>query len=611
MAREFHILFLSGPDCSAGLLARGLLEATNDATIVVHNAGIDSKAVAPQATRALHEIGVPIPADNGDILADLERRTFDLIITLDSPAREYCRSRHNGETEPPPGRCLLQVGVPVLLHWPVPDPDQTGRDRRADSFFRDLRDRLQRHIDVLHNDGYLASLAAQREKYLQLINSLSDGIIMHDDSRRIHMFNDAAERITGFKREDVLGKDCHDVFGPDGFCGAQCAFKEGSSPLTVDREYQVNIVTATGEEKLVRMSVTPAVVGEGLPGGVIASIRDITEISELRWQLKEKYSFRGMVGASPAMQEVFQTIRQVVTSDYPVLISGESGTGKELVANAIHHESRRSGGPFVPVNCGALPENILESELFGHVRGAFTGAIRDKKGRFELADGGTLFLDEVGELTPAFQVKLLRVLQEKRFEPVGGEHSIDVDVRIISATNQSLTELIKQGHFRDDLFYRLSVVPIQLPPLRERREDIPPLVEHILQDIRKETGREDLQVSDKAIAQLSYYHWPGNVRELINALRFSAVRSTGKSINCGHLPPEVRQADSRGLPSVLTTGIKTPRGAAKNVRRGKLDIDAVKRALAEAGGNKVKAARILNVGRATLYRFLSHYPESA
>jgi transcriptional regulator with GAF, ATPase, and Fis domain len=313
-----------------------------------------------------------------------------------------------------------------------------------------------------------------------------------------------------------------------------------------------------------------------------------------------------MVGVSPAMQGVFHTIRQVVGSDYPVLITGESGTGKELVARALHQESRRRGKPFVPINCGALPENILESELFGHVRGAFTGAIRDKMGRFELADGGTLFLDEVGELTPAFQVKLLRVLQEKQFERVGGEKQISVDVRIISATNRSLRKLLKSGSFREDLFYRLAVVPIELPPLRDRREDIPPLIEQIMQDIRREIGKKHLSVSPGASRRLLHHDWPGNVRELINALRYAAVHCAGDRLTGRHLPPDIQQAEDGDLPPSPENRDTTPMARRK---KNKLDRDSVRDALARTDGNKMHAARILGVGRATLYRFLNRHPE--
>jgi transcriptional regulator with PAS, ATPase and Fis domain len=275
-----------------------------------------------------------------------------------------------------------------------------------------------------------------------------------------------------------------------------------------------------------------------------------------------------------------------------VLVQGASGTGKELCARAIHAESRRKDGPFVPVNCAALPEGILESELFGHVKGAFTGAVRDKKGRFELAHLGTLFLDEVGELSASTQVKLLRVLQEKRFERVGGEGSVDVDVRIISATNRNLRELVRRGAFREDLFFRLSVVPMELPPLKDRGTDVVLLADHFLAQFGKEEQRpQPAALSEAATRLLLDYPWPGNVRELMNALQYAMIKSSGGVIEAEHLPPEI-----------MTT--QRPPRRSNAGRRRKLTASKVRDALEQAQGNRVKAAKILGVGRSTLYRYL-------
>ncbi|RME19580.1 MAG: PAS domain S-box protein, partial [Deltaproteobacteria bacterium] len=397
------------------------------------------------------------------------------------------------------------VGAPVLLRWKVPAGEAEIR--------RELADR----ISALARAEVLPTLVEQRRMLDRVLDTMQDGVIIHDTNRNILVFNSAAERITGLSREQVLGRSCHGVFSPDGICGSHCPFCSPESAEAYDgARYEFNFADAKGEQKRLSMFSTPVELYSGGPRGVLAVIRDVTEVSALRKRFKRKDSFHGMVAISDAMHEVFDTIRSLAVSEYPVLITGESGTGKELVARAIHNESRRGAGPFVPVNCGALPENILESELFGHVRGAFTGAIRDKKGRFELADGGTLFLDEVGELSPAFQVKLLRVLEQKRFEPVGAEHTKTVDVRIISATNRDLKKMVSDGSFRADLFYRLAVVPIELPPLRKRREDLPALVEQILAEIREETGKQIEGLSDDAMDALYRYGWPGNIRELIN-----------------------------------------------------------------------------------------------
>ena len=444
-------------------------------------------------------------------------------------------------------------------------------------------------------DGSLAALQ-------QILDVIEEGLVVHDPNRKIFLFNRAAEEITAWGREEVLGHDCREVFPPDGICGSHCQFPgDPGAKKSKDSRHEVRFTNKNGELRRIQVSLEHFRAVPLGPPAVLAVLKDVTEVSQLRWQMRERYSFQGMVGRSAAMREVFTTIRQVTGSDYPVLISGESGTGKELVARAIHNESRRQAGPFVPINCGALPVNILESELFGHVRGAFTGAIRDKKGRFEMAHKGSLFLDEVGELEPAFQVKLLRVLQEMRFEMVGGEKPIQVDVRIISATNQDLKAMIDRGQFRTDLFYRLSVVPIHLPPLRERKADLPLLVEQILASVRQETNKPIEALTTAAMDQVMAYAWPGNVRELINALQFAAVRTEQGAIGSEHLPPEVRQARGSEPHSPAQTPIASPgRG-----RRPKLDPEAVERALSQTGGNKVQAARILGVGRAALYRFLA------
>ena len=296
------------------------------------------------------------------------------------------------------------------------------------------------------------------------------------------------------------------------------------------------------------------------------------------------------------MRSVFRQISDVAQYDFPVHISGETGTGKELVANAIHNESRRGGAPFVPINCGALPEGLIESELFGHVKGAFSGAIRDKKGRFELADGGTIFLDEVAELSKPLQVKLLRFLQEGTIEKVGGEGSATVNVRVISATNKDLKKEVQRNNFREDLYYRLNVIPIHIPPLRERKTDIPLLVNHFVEQVAKRNDQPLAKISDEAISLMLDYSWPGNVRELQNAVQFAIVKSGGRPITPSALPMELRELKN----------MANRRGPAK-----KLDAESVREALVEAGGNKAKAARLLGVGRATLYRFFDEHKDLA
>lgn len=300
--------------------------------------------------------------------------------------------------------------------------------------------------------------------------------------------------------------------------------------------------------------------------------------------------FSRMVGNDPKMKAIFGQIADVAPYDYPVHLSGATGTGKELAARAIHDQSPRRHGPFVAVNCGAIPEDLVESELFGHVKGAFSGAQRPRKGRFELAHRGTLFLDEVADLSPYIQVRLLRVLQSGSFEKVGGEGSFSVDVRIISAANHPLKAAMQQGRFRQDLYYRLNVVPIHLPPLKARCGDIALLARYFLDQAVASHRRCSMAISPEALAAMKRYAWPGNIRELQNAVCFAFVRAKGRTIDVCHLPDDIQR-------SVNTNGC--------GKRPGNLDAGSVTAALRATGGNKTRAAARLGVGRATLYRFLS------
>jgi PAS domain S-box-containing protein len=439
----------------------------------------------------------------------------------------------------------------------------------------------------------LESLICHRDNLEQVLDSLKEGILAHDDRRRIFFINREAERITGFSREEVLGRDCHEAFGAP-LCGGRCAFCDEAPEPPDHAEYALNITSKQGELRRVDMTVTRMPSGPGPAHGVIAAFRDVTDLVDLKLRAGELQSFGNIIGRDSKMLAIFQQIREVAAYEYPVHISGETGTGKELVANAIHNESRRSGAAFVPINCGALPEGLIESELFGHVKGAFSGAIRDKKGRFELADGGTVFLDEVADISNAMQVKLLRFLQEGRFERVGGEQTLGVNVRVISATNKNLKKEVERGRFREDLYYRLNVIPIHLPPLRERRIDIPLLIEHFLKEASRRYGKTLPRVSSRALGLLLDYPWPGNVRELQNAVQFAFVKCNGRLIAPEDLPLELRES----------INLCSRRGPGR-----KLDPERVRAAIERSGGNKAKAAKHLGVGRATLYRFLGDHPE--
>ncbi len=437
------------------------------------------------------------------------------------------------------------------------------------------------------------TIFSNRSNLERILDNMKDGIIAHDLCRRIFYFNKRAEEITGYRREDVLGKDCHEALGGP-FCGSRCSFC-GSQPIFLDTaEYPINIVTRDGEARRLEMTATMMRDENNREFGVLATFRDVTDLFELRVKAKEMTGFANIIGCDNKMVEVFRQIKDVSSYDYPVHIFGETGTGKELVANALHNESLRAGNPFVPINCGALPEGLIESELFGHVKGAFSGAIRDKKGRFELANKGTIFLDEIAELPKMLQVKLLRFLQEGTFEKVGGEKTTSVDVRVVSATNKDLKGEVKKGSFREDLFYRLNVIPIHIPPIRERKSDIPLLVDHVLSKAPVIGGQRPVRIAQEALKILMDYHWPGNVRELQNAVQFAIVRCKGKVIRPEDLPLELK-----GI-----VFAKPKRGPMR-----KLDAERVKAALTKTGGNKARAAKVLGVGRATLYRFLGDHPE--
>lgn len=437
------------------------------------------------------------------------------------------------------------------------------------------------------------NIFSNRKNLERILDNLKDGIIAHDMSRRIFYFNRKAEAITGYRREDVIGKDCHEALGGP-LCGNRCSFC-GDQPLFLDTaEYPVNIITRGGEARRLEMTATMMRDEKDKRFGVLATFRDVTDLFELRVKAKEMTGFSNIIGCDDKMVEVFRQIKDVSGYDYPVHIFGETGTGKELVANAVHIESQRAGSPFVPINCGALPEGLIESELFGHVKGAFSGAIRDKKGRFELADKGTIFLDEIAELPKLLQVKLLRFLQESSFEKVGGEKTVSVNVRVISATNKNLKNEVKKGNFREDLFYRLNVIPIHIPPIRERKADIPLLVDHFLSKAPVIRGQRPVRMSREAMNMLVDYAWPGNVRELQNAVQFAIVRCRGKVIRPEDLPLELKDVVFE----------KPKRGPVR-----KLDADRVRAALTKTGGNKARAAKVLGVGRATLYRFLGEHPQ--
>jgi thioredoxin type arsenate reductase len=569
------ILFLCSRNACRSQMAEGFARARNDANVEIASAGSESTEVNPLAIKVMAEVGVDLAAHRSKSFDQLDALDFDVVIALCDKAADSCP---------------IFPGNPERVNWGLPDPDAAKGDEEARlDVFRQSRDEIHRLVNDFFERGYMDALVESKKIAGLILSNISDGIIAHDMKRRIFYFNQAAEGITGYRREDVIDRDCHDVF-PGNFCGGKCQFCDGSVLPTEMSRQELDIVTKSGEKRDVEMTIRGMRDAHGADSGILASFRDVTSEHRLARSAGKIRSFSGIIGRDHKMLEVFDLIRDLADSNAPVLVQGESGTGKEVVAAAIHNEGLRASKLFVPVNCGALPEALLESELFGHVKGAFTGAIRDKKGRFELADGGTIFLDEIGDIPAAMQVRLLRVLQEGRFERVGSEKTLKVDVRLISATNKDLAEEIAEGRFREDLYYRLSVVPMILPPLRDRRNDIPLLVEHTLERELEATKKSGITLAPETLDIMMSYDWPGNVRELQNWIQFALVKCKEKEIKPEHLPP--------------LRGIRQDTDGGGHKRRRKLDGVAVRAALRETEGNKQEAAKVLGVSRATLYRFL-------
>lgn len=569
-----HLIFLDMHCDCCGPMAQGFARQLAPPDVKITNIGFESQGLDPKAVEVMNEIGIDIASHASEHSSIFDISMADVVVALSQEAVKHCTIL--------PGRALV-------VSWDIPYPPRNDKATLDD--YRKVRDLLKHRIENFFAGGYLTTLTAQKHSTEVLLDNFTEGIIIHDNKRIISWFNRAAEKITGFDRQDVIGRDCFDVY-PGGLCGGKCLFRE-EIPNLEKINYPLVITTRDGSHKRVEMVMSSLKNDQGVLQGVLACFHDVTEVTLLRKTLKTVQSFHGLIGADDKMQDIYELIGDLASSDCAVLIQGESGTGKELVAGAIHGEGVRAGKPFVTVNCGALPEGILESELFGHVRGAFTGAIRDKKGRFELAHHGTIFLDEVAELSHNMQVKLLRVLQDGTFERVGGEKQVKVDVRVISATNKNLRDMVKEGKFREDLFYRLCVVPIDIPPLRQRRHDIPLIINNVIDRLKRETGRSLSSLAPEALDRMVDYDWPGNVRELQNAIQYTFVKCKEDVIELEHLPPEIlSHTSASGSPT------KTRH------RRGKLSLDQVNEALKKTGGNKVKAAQLLGVGRATLHRFI-------
>jgi PAS domain S-box-containing protein len=423
-----------------------------------------------------------------------------------------------------------------------------------------------------------------------ILESISDGVFTVDLEWRVTSFNRAAERITGIAREEAIGRRCCEVFRAnlcEGQCPLEATFEHGRPVIN----QQAFIVDPDGRRVPISISTALLRDDDGRIVGGAETFRDLGLVEELRRELHSRYRVGDLLSRSRAMRRVFEVMPAVSASAATVLIQGETGTGKELVARAIHEQSPRSEGPLVAVNCAAFPEALLESELFGVRRGAYTGAHKDRPGRFAVAEGGTLFLDEIGEMSPAMQVKLLRVLQERSYEPLGSSKPVVADVRILAATNRDLAWEVQQGSFREDLFYRIDVVRLELPPLRERPEDIPLLVDHFLERFNRLQGKNLIGVSPCAMECLLAHRWPGNVRELENAMEHAFVLCAEGTIQPQHLPPSLA-----GIPSVGGAG------ASLDAVVRAAEEAAVRAALDHHGGDRDAAAAQLGIHRSTLFR---------
>lgn len=423
-----------------------------------------------------------------------------------------------------------------------------------------------------------------------ILESISDGVFTVDLQWRVTSFNRAAEQMTGVSRDEAIGRHCSEVMRCS-MCGKGCALEQTLKTGRPVNSQAAYIINAQGERVPISISTALLQDENGRVIGGVESFRDLSEIEALRRELDDKQRVGELSSRSPLMQRVFAVLPAVAASPSTVLILGETGTGKELIARTIHAIGPRDRGPFVAVNCGALPETLLESELFGYKAGAFTGAFKDKPGRFALAHGGTLFLDEIGEIQPALQVRLLRVLQERKYEPLGAVGSESTDARIITATNRDLTELMRQGRFREDLFYRINVVRIDLPPLRSRKEDIPLLTAQFITHNNRLQHKSVEGLAPEALALLMAHDWPGNIRELENVIERAFIVCRSGLIEIGHLPPEL----SARLPS-----------AAHNYdmrsARRLLDAQTISAALERNNFNRLATARELGIHKTTLFR---------
>lgn len=438
-----------------------------------------------------------------------------------------------------------------------------------------------------------------------IVDAMAPGVFTVDRAGKFVAWSAGAERITGYNRVEVLGKPCGILEGSNckGF-STLADLLQSATPPTGMCNQECKLLSKDGRELFIHGSVRILTDEADHVAGAVGTFSDITsivqaneKIATLEQQVHGSKQFEQLIGDSAPMREVFRRLKLAADSDVTVVVTGESGTGKELAAVAIHAQSGRRDKPFLALNCSAIPETLLESELFGHVKGAFTGATADKVGLFEAASGGTLFLDEIGDVSPAIQVKLLRVLQEHEIRRVGDSKNRKVDVRLVTATNKDLRKLVADGTVREDFFYRIHVFEIRLPPLRDRKEDIPLLVDHFINELCQSKGRKVDGIARDALQLMMDYHWPGNVRQLRNAIEHACVTVAGDRISYLDLPPELRDPHGTNLADVSSD--LSPEERAER--------DGIIEALRQTGGNRTKAAELLGTSRVTLWKKIGRY----
>jgi len=433
-------------------------------------------------------------------------------------------------------------------------------------------------------------LATDSEVLKTLFDSIADGIFTIDRNFHITSFNRGAEKATGYSASKVLGKRCSEILKTN-LCGSDCALKKAVQNGEPCMRYPVLITCAGGNQVPVSLTASPLIAGDGSVIGGTGTFRTFALLEELHHKVQGVGSFQNIISRSRKMKEIFSLLPKIAESDSTVLIEGESGTGKDLVARAIHARSQRKDGPMVAVNCGAIPDTLLESELFGYTAGAFTDAKKDKPGRFSQAHNGTIFLDEIGDVSQALQVKLLRVLQEKTFQPLGSTRTVTTNVRVVAATNKNLSEEVEKGFFRRDLYYRINVVKIFLPPLRERKEDILPLAESFIDRMNSIRKKNILRLAPKAIEAFMDHDWPGNIRELENVIEHAFVLCEEGLILCQHLPDSIfcREHPAEAVDSNGET-------------LEEMEARAIRDALIRNRWNHSAAARELGIDKSTIWR---------